>query len=101
MHGVLAGVSEYSPDYDPHEHKGTSRVQELGSIDELKNGKIFEQTGGTTCSYVEMKPNLVEINGHLTQVASAAIINETVKKIKGPIAKDEIWYMWNNTEEVI
>lgn len=101
LHCTIAGVSEYSADYDPHEHKGMSRVQELGSIDNLKNGKTFEKTGGTTCSYVEMKPTILEINGHVTQVASAAIITETTKQLKGPIAKDEVWYIWSNTEEVI
>lgn len=100
LHCTIAGVSEYSPDYDPKEHKGTSRVEELGSIDKLHHGMTFTACGGTTCSYIEMQPTIMQINGHVTQVASAAIITESSKRISGPIAKDEVWWLWDNTEEV-
>lgn len=101
LHCVVAGVSEYSRDYDPKENKGTSRVQELGSIDNLKHGMTFTATGGTTCQYIESEPRVIKINGHVTQLASAAIITETTKKLSGPIAKDEVWWIWENTMEVV
>jgi len=100
LHCTIAGVSEYSPDYDPKEHKGISRVEELGSIDELKHGKSFAACGGTTCSYTESGPLVKDINGHMTQIASAAIITNITKTMSGPIAKDEVWWMWDNMEEV-
>ena len=100
LHCTIAGVSEFSADYDPHENKGMTRVQELGTIDDLTHGKTFVATGGTTCQYVEMPPCLMMVNGHPTQVSSAAIITETTKTLKGIIAKDECWYIWNGGEMV-
>ena len=104
LHATIAGVSEYSPDFVPatetEEQHGISRVQELKSIDRLKHGMTFKRTGGTTCAYIEGKPALIVINGHVTQVASAAIIMETTKKLSGPIAKEEAWWIWDNTEVI-
>lgn len=99
LHAVIAGVSEYSPDYDPKENKGTSRVEELGSIDNLKHGASFTACGGTTCSYVESPPMIKVINGHVTQIASSAIIQNITKTMSGPIAKDEVWWMWDQMED--
>ena len=101
LHAVIAGVSEYSPDYDPKENKGTSRVEELGSIDNLKHGAQFTACGGTTCSYVESPPMIKNINGHVTQIASSAIIQNITKTMSGPIAKDEVWWMWDQMEDSV
>ena len=100
LHCTIAGVSEFSSDYDPHENKGMTRVEELGTIDDLTHGKTFTATGGTTCQYVEMQPSLGKINGHIVQMASAAIITETTKTLKGLIAKDETWYIWGGGQEI-
>ena len=32
---------------------GNTRIKELGSIDELKHGKVFRDCGGTRCVYIE------------------------------------------------
>ena len=100
LHCTIAGVLEYSPDYDPQENKGMTRVEELGTIDDLTHGKTFVATGGTTCQYVEMQPRLAKVNGHIIQMASAAIITETTKKLKGLIAKDETWYIWGGGQDI-
>ena len=99
LHVTIAGVSEFSPDFDAKEHKGVSRIDELGSIDNLKHGATFTACGGTTCKYSEMPPQLMNINGHVTQIASAAIIEPATKKLSGPIAKDEIWWTWGTMED--
>lgn len=98
LHAVIAGVTEFSPDYDPQEHKGITRVEELGSIDNLKHGKKFKACGGTTCTYVHNAPQIKEINGHVLQIASAAIIQNVTKELSGPIAKDEVWWTWDQME---
>ena len=105
LHCVIAGVSEYSPDYvpaDPEhgiEQQGISRVQELGSIDELHHGKTFTATGGTRCVYIEGSPRTEIVEGHEIKCSSAAIILEVKKTLSGPIAKDEIWIQWGVFEE--
>lgn len=82
LHATIAGVSEYG-------RKGNTRVKELGSIENLKHGKTFTDCGGTRCVYVERKPTVLDINGHITELASSAIILETEKTMNGLIAKDE------------
>lgn len=46
LHCTIAGVKEYDRDTK------TWRVDELGSIDELKSGKVFTKCGGTTSTYL-------------------------------------------------
>lgn len=45
LHCTIAGVREYA--------NGTSRVKELGTIEELKKDKVFYKCGGTRALYVE------------------------------------------------
>lgn len=105
LHCTIAGVSEYSPDYVPADkHKGLpqqgmSRVDELGCIENLKHGTEFHFTGGTRCIYIEGRPRLENINGHMTMCSSAAIIKDVTKTLSGPIAKNEVWVSWEVFEE--
>lgn len=77
LHCTIAGVSEWE---DATLQYG--RVDELGSIDELKAGKVFTRCGGTKAKYVEMPPATVEVNGHLVELGSACIITPTTKTLK-------------------
>lgn len=116
LHCTIAGISEYSPDYVPKKkireikkgdrtytiwtrQKGISRVQELGSIDELHHNKKFKATGGTRCVYIEGAPRTEMVEGHEVKCSAAAIILEVEKTLSGPIAKDEIWTQWSIFEE--
>lgn len=117
LHCTIAGVSEYSPDYVPKRkisefrhngrtyqiwkrQKGISRVQELGDIDQLHHGKKFTRCGGTKIAYLEDKPHEAIIDGHRVEVASSAIISENTKTLSGPIAKNEVWWIWKGAAEV-
>ena len=46
MHVTIAGVQKKG-------RNGHTRIKELGSIDELKHGKVFRDCGGTRCVYIE------------------------------------------------
>lgn len=80
LHCTIAGVTEY----EDATH-AFSRVDELGSIDELKKGKTFVRCGGTKSRYVEMEPTEVMIDGHLTEVAGACVITPTTKTLKNEL----------------
>ena len=76
LHCTIAGVSEWED--ATHQY---GRVDELGSIDELKAGKVFKRCGGTKAKYVEMAPGVLEVDGHKVEAASACIITPTTKTL--------------------
>lgn len=59
-----------------------TREQELGEIDNLTVGKVFKICGGASISYFAQQPAVVSIEGHRTEIASCAIINNTEKTLK-------------------
>lgn len=76
LHVTVAGV----PAYEDGTHK-FSRIEELGSIDNLDQGFTFTRCGGTTSKYTEAVPDLMEIDGHMVEYASACIIEKTTKTL--------------------
>lgn len=79
---TIAGVKKYG-------RNGNSRVKELGSIDGLKSGKIFYDCGGTGISYMPHKLEIVEIDGHLTERGSVAIIKPVTKTLHDAVEVGE------------
>ena len=64
-----------------------SNAQELETIDNLYDGFIFEHCGGIRCVYnnergIEVK----EINGHMTELATSAVLDNITKEIS-----DTMW----------
>ena len=78
-HLIIAGVTPLSKD------KKTNRMEELGSIENLKNGFIFEKCGGTLSKYIEEKAHVEIINGHKTEIASSCVILDNTKTL------NDIW----------
>lgn len=78
--GVTAtnGKLKTDPDY-------MTREQELKSIDRLADGMTFKECGGTNSLYINREPEILNINGHFTEVASACIIRNTTKTIGGTV----------------
>ena len=62
-----------------------TREQELGDIDNLTDGMTFVECGGSNSKYVDREPEIITIEGHTTEVASACIIRKTTKKIGGTV----------------
>ena len=87
LHATIAGVKKVG-------RNGNNRVKELGDINELEMGKKFIDCGGTSCTYINRKPDIKNINGHLTEVASAAIIKETEKTLKSELDVDDTIFTW-------
>lgn len=74
LHTTIAGVKKVG-------RGKKTRVQELGSIDELRAGKVFTACGGTGSLYVNGKPDIININGHETEIASSVIIKNVTKTL--------------------
>ena len=78
LHATIAGVKQIG-------RNGNNRIKELGSIDNLEGDKKFYDCGGTSCTYVAGLPDIVDINGHVTEIASAAIIKNVDKTLTAEI----------------
>lgn len=64
-----------------------TNAEELISIDNLNDGFIFEHCGGIRCVYNNERSISVEyINGHKTQIATSAVLDNITKEIS-----DTMW----------
>lgn len=84
LHCTIAGVAAKSKE------DGTTREQELGSIDNLKDGKTFRKCGGARIMYNELKPTIINLEGHELEVSSSACITKTTKTLGELINLDMI-----------
>lgn len=80
---TIAGVPKYyKEDLDKEPKDRRTREDELGSLENLSDGFIFTHCGGTGAVYTNTKPQIMDINGHKTELARACIITETTKTLK-------------------
>ena len=73
----------------------TTREKELGNIDNLTSGFTFTKCGGKTCIYIENEMKNENINGHLTEFGSSAIIQNSTKTLNIDIDRKLFVYMDN------
>ena len=79
LHTVIAGVN------------GKGRDEELGTIENLKDGFVFKKCGGSLVKYFNNPTEIKEIDGHFTEIASGAIIEENTKTLRSIyLDKEEI-----------
>lgn len=78
---TIAGIPKKSIKWVNGEKIEKSNAEELGDLDNLKDGFIFRHCGGTRCIYNEMGIKKEVINGHKTIYASSAIIENIEKEI--------------------
>ena len=71
---TIAGIPKKSIKWIDGKPITKTNAEELGDIDNLRDGFRFSHCGGTRCIYIEQIPEKEKINGHLTEYASAAII---------------------------
>ena len=59
-----------------------TNADELGTIDNLYDGFTFEHCGGSRCVYNnEREIEIIDINGHRTELATSAVIDNISKVI--------------------
>ena len=78
---VIAGIPKGATKWVDGKPVFKTNAQELGSIDNLTDGFTFEHCGGTRCVYNERPIEIININGHITELASSAVIENIEKKI--------------------
>ena len=78
---VIAGIPKGATKWVDGKPVFKTNAQELGSIDNLTDGFTFEHCGGTRCVYNERPIEIININGHITEVASSAVIENIEKEI--------------------
>lgn len=81
--GLSVTVAGVTKDNKQTGAKRISKEDELGGIDNLDVGFTFKECGGTKCLYTNLEPCIMNINGHITELSSAAIITQTTKQLGG------------------
>ena len=81
LHVTIAGIPKKATRWINGEPVTMTNAQELRNIDNLAQGFVFHHCGGSQIAYVERPPEVTEIRGHMTELASAAIISEISKEI--------------------
>lgn len=78
---TIAGIPKKSTKWIDGAAVTRTNAEELGCVENLKSGFIFRHCGGTRCIYVEKRPEVAVINGHRTELASSAIIENIEKEL--------------------
>ena len=78
---VIAGIPKASTKWIDGEPVFKTNAEELGDIDNLKDGFVFSHCGGKRCVYNERPIETLNINGHITELACSAVIENIQKEI--------------------
>lgn len=89
---TIAGVTKDNKQPKGHPERVTIQ-DELGSIDNLADGFVFKECGGTKSKYVESPVRFGEVNGHNIVYASSCIISKTTKTLGGTVEGFEEYEM--------
>lgn len=78
---VIAGIPKKATKWKNGKPVIKTNAEELGDIDNLQDGFTFKHCGGTRCVYNERPISTMIINGHITELASSAVIENIEKEI--------------------
>lgn len=78
---VIAGVPKKTTKWIDGKPVTVSNADELQSIDNLDEGFVFRHNGGTRTIYNEQMPEIKDIDEHITEIASSAVICDIEKEI--------------------
>lgn len=78
---VIAGIPKRATKWVDGKPIIKTNAEELGSIDNLTDGFTFKHCGGTRCIYNERPIEIVNLGGHITELASSAVIENIEKEI--------------------
>lgn len=77
---VIAGIPKGATKWINGEPIFKTNAEELGTIDNLADDFEFVHCGGTRCVYNERPIETININGHMTELSSSAVI-ENISKV--------------------
>lgn len=79
---VIAGIPKRAVRWIDGKPVTKTNAEELADIDNLADGFVFDHCGGTRCVYNdERAPVIMDINGHETELATSAVIENIQKEI--------------------
>lgn len=79
---VIAGIPKKATKWINGKPVIMTNAEELGNIDNLEDGFVFKHCGGTRCVYNDERGiEHIEINGHITELATSAVIENITKEI--------------------
>ena len=78
---VIAGIPKKAIKWIDGKPLEKTNAEELGSIDNLNDGFVFKHCGGIRCVYTERPVGVEIIDGHETELASSAILENIEKEI--------------------
>lgn len=78
---VIAGIPKEATKWIDGEPVRKTNAEELGSIDNLEDGFTFVHCGGIRCVYCERPIEHMEINGHMIELSSSAVLENITKDI--------------------
>lgn len=79
---VIAGIPKRAVRWIDGKPVTKTNAEELANIDNLADGFVFDHCGGTRCVYNdERAPVILDINGHETELATSAVIENIQKEI--------------------
>lgn len=78
---TIAGIPKKTTKWIDGKAVTKTNAEELGDIDNLKDGFIFRHCGGTRAVYIEAPTEIKDINGHRTELASSVIVDNIEKEI--------------------
>lgn len=79
---VIAGIPKRAVRWIDGKPVTKTNAEELANIDNLADGFVFDHCGGTRCVYNdERAPVIMDINGHETELATSAVIENIQKEI--------------------
>lgn len=70
-----------------------TREYEIGNLDNLKTGFIFNECGGTRSIYTDRQAEVININGHETEISSGCIIKKVTKTLSSIYDDYDLNYM--------
>lgn len=93
---IIAGIPKKATKWIDGKPVTMTNAEELGSIDNLADGFVFRHCGGTRCIYNDERPiEIRNINGHMTELATSAVIENIEKELS-----DTMWTSGANYEIV-
>ena len=96
LHTTIAGVKDVG-------RHNNNRAAELGNIDNLTAGTIFNDCGGTIIKYnprgEDISAHVEEIEGHNIELSQYAIIMDSTKELHNSIESIEFTTFWEASED--
>lgn len=90
---TIAGIRKKETIWKGNESEVVTNAEELGNIDNLKEGFVFSKCGGSRSLYLENEIETININDHWVETASSVIILRIEKIINDT--------MWTRENEIL